>query len=1025
MSRRHQVNVNIKGDVENLVNVNKVEGDFVNNGIIYLMAAYEACQKLQDTGMMPAAFKETARDYVGKMIRYHAQINMLGMSGETSMNEYYVIPRLFIAGKKEPVYPDAENLENVFSLEETFIYGPGGSGKSTFLKFVILNSLELKIGAIPIFISLAVFRAKCRLFPSHTLYEQIVQELKEYNFPKNFVDFMLKHAPVLLLLDGFDEGYRDVNEKALLIEHIESYRKLYNGKWSRIIITSRTKDYSFLNPKRQNMELMPFDQQQVDTFLKKRLGSDRSITKFLDYISAYYDITFENRNITDSPEMDRIRERTSLMAQSDLVDERVHDVVIRQRNYPPVLSSPILLSLLVFQYCKSGEIYDSKTALLQNLVKDIIEKNRSTKLLDDVFNWINPNQLEKLLAHLAYQTLKAGEIVMEQSRLYALTENFLQSKSIYVGGGVERLFKPLLNDLGLLTATANNQFKFQHLFIHEYLAATFLNDNNVEEVFENGLLFRSEWAQTMELLLEMRLEDTVFAEKYFAVAAGLLRYSTPIKKLVELAKEKSLDVDGRGCCGVAFYYICMYLFYNVGERGIYASLRIASEVLHRILGTKRKDPTITLLTVSQEMTYVAKKIDHKNLLVDGWLFRLYEKQRKRKDEKVSLDEIAGAFKHAGFHYLLSSLNAVSLAVKKNEESKIIDAVKKLLTERNLTLDHVLSVYDLNVLCKWLDLVDVYIKTVPGFGKNNEDYAHFFESGVEMEPIAFSNTDQDYLTSRDYFELGSSFQKTNDTLADEYISKAIEKNPTNSFYHFNRGAFYWSIGNLKKSLNDFIAAERLNPGYDSDYQFQLSYGVLYKSMEEFEKALQRFKKASKIDAEGIASRWFSAEIFLKTRQFAKCITICLDLAKINPDEGHFVYAAAYCQLRLNKYREAVKSIDEAIKLSYAEPESLFIKAYCQLELGESTDVQNLLEDYLKSKNAPSFLYLPLLHSYKLNNNKKMYDEVVHNTVVKEKILDLNMLQPLPLSISPGHLEIRRFGKTYYKEDFVLPANYSSF
>jgi tetratricopeptide (TPR) repeat protein len=1024
MSLSRQNTTNIKGDVENLINVNTVKGDFVNNGTIYLVATYENCQKLLDTGMSAVAFKEAAHNYVRKMIKYHAQGNTLGINAETTMMDYYVLPRLSVVGKQEVMYPTVQNMENVFSHEETFIYGAAGSGKSTFLKYVILNTLDLNIGAIPVYISLAAFQAKCRIFPSHTLYEQILQELKEYNFPKNFVDFMLDHAPVLLLLDGFDEGYRDLNEKALLIEHIESYRKLHNGKWSRIVITSRTKDYSFLNMKRQNLELLPFDQAQVETFVKNRLGSEQAITQWLDYITSYYDITFEDRNITDNPGMDRVYERTSLMSKSGLEDERVHGVVIRERNYPVILSSPFMLSLLVLQYEQGGEIFDNKSALLKNLVKYIIEKNKSVKLLDNIFNWLSSDQLEKLFAHLAYHTLKAGEIIIEQSRLYALTENFVQSTSIYVAGGVERLFKPLVNDLGLLSVVGNNQFRFQHLFIQEYLAANFLHDNYIDEVFQNRLLLCGGWAQTMGLLLEMRAEDFAFAEKYFAVACEILNGSEPVKELVAQAREKSQDVDGKGCCGIAYYYICMNLYYNVGDRAIYSSLRIAAEILHRVMGTKQKDPMITLLTVGQEITYVAQKTAHKNLLTDGWLFRIYEREIIQRNESASLDEAAVTFKNSGNDSLLPLLNTVKLAKSENDEVNKIVAVKALLAERGLTFDYVLSVSDLNILCKWLDLVETYIRAVPSFGNNNDDYARFFKIDPPSGNIKFTTQDQDYLTSRDYFELGVRHKTINDALSEEYFSKAIAKDPTNSFFYYIRGSFYYRLKELKKALDDFLSANRLSHNYDEDYQFQLTFGDIYKKNEEFEMALQKFKKASLLVPEDISSRWYSVEIFLKIRQFAECASVCLELIRIKPDEGHFFYTTAYCFMQLEKYTEAVENIDQAIQMHYSLPESLFIKTFCQLEMGETSAVQGLLKDYLKKETTSSFLYLPLSYSYKLDKNKKLYDQTF-KILLENKLLDTKTFQPMPLSISPGHIEFKRFNSSYYNEDFILPVGYNSF
>src|SRR5688572_6448680 len=155
---RNQNTINIKGNVKNIVHVNEVNGDFVNNGIIYLIATYEACHQLLDTGMSAETFKSIAENYIDKIQKYHARPNMLGVMNQASFSDYYVLPRMAIVRQvSEEISVSVEMLDSLLSHEETFIYGPAGAGKSSFLKFVIINIIDLKLGAIPVFISLANF----------------------------------------------------------------------------------------------------------------------------------------------------------------------------------------------------------------------------------------------------------------------------------------------------------------------------------------------------------------------------------------------------------------------------------------------------------------------------------------------------------------------------------------------------------------------------------------------------------------------------------------------------------------------------------------------------------------------------------------------------------------------------------------------------------------------------------------------------------------------------------------------------
>lgn len=124
-------------------------------------------------------------------------------------------------------------------LEKFIVLGKPGAGKTTFLKYIALRSLDgkFKKKRIPIFISLKDFSDSNKL-----LIDFIVDQFDICNFPeaKPFIIRVLENGEVQILLDGLDEVSKDKED--FVIQEIRNLSNKYSN--NQFIISCRVAAYN-------------------------------------------------------------------------------------------------------------------------------------------------------------------------------------------------------------------------------------------------------------------------------------------------------------------------------------------------------------------------------------------------------------------------------------------------------------------------------------------------------------------------------------------------------------------------------------------------------------------------------------------------------------------------------------------------------------------------------------------------------------------------------------------------------------
>jgi hypothetical protein len=317
-----------------------------------------------------------------------------------------------------------------------FILGKPGAGKTTFLKYLTLKSIDGQLPKTPIFISLREWADS-----SLELLDFIIAQFEICSFPepKAFVLQLLSNGNALVLFDGLDEVNIEGNQRSQMINTLTNFAKRFQN--IHICLTCRiaATDYSF--DQFTYLEIADFDKGQQDKFISKWYQDDK---KNLERFQCEF-VKSENRGLRD------------------------------------LARTPLLLTLLCLAFDETLSFPNRRVDLYKESLDALLKKWDSSRGIkrDEIYRKLSPARKEQMLARIAAENFESGSYFIAQEKIEKQITRYLQQlpdmESNCPDGDV--ILKSMESQHGILVERAHSIYSFSHLTFQEYFTARYIVEN--------------------------------------------------------------------------------------------------------------------------------------------------------------------------------------------------------------------------------------------------------------------------------------------------------------------------------------------------------------------------------------------------------------------------------------------------------------------------------------------------------------------------------------------------------------------
>ncbi|KYC34553.1 histidine kinase [Scytonema hofmannii PCC 7110] len=425
---------------------------------------------------------KASQQYIQKYTERHGQLKVLGMQEPVTLESVYTAVQFLdntaihsfeSISRLEEVFRQAKNrgfrladgvkhegIEVVNNKQYLMVLGGPGSGKSTFLRKMGLESLKGKRGifqhlCIPVFVELKSFNPQ-----EINIKELIAEELKICGFPyaeESALELMDK-GNLLFLLDGLDEvSTNNLNETINQIQNfVDKYEK------NRFIASCRTAAYRHNFRRFTDVVMADFDDTQIEQFILNWFGSKAD--KEAGTAQKCWEILKKPENCA--------------------AKELAH--------------TPLLLTFLCLVYNRSQNFPDNRSILYRKALRILLEEWAAEKriLQDKIYQGLNTELEEILLSKIACQNFELNQLFFTKREIVEEIKSFLASN---LNAPKELDGEAVLNAIaiqqGILVERAEGVFSFSHLTLQEYLTAQYIDDQRQIEKLVATYLTEQRWKE--------------------------------------------------------------------------------------------------------------------------------------------------------------------------------------------------------------------------------------------------------------------------------------------------------------------------------------------------------------------------------------------------------------------------------------------------------------------------------------------------------------------------------------------------
>jgi formylglycine-generating enzyme required for sulfatase activity len=348
------------------------------------------------------------------------------------------------------------------------ILGQPGAGKSTLLDYLTLvfaghvnHPLRADLGnPVPVFVRLRDLGTQplCQLIESPA-------NVGLKKVPSGYFERLLKAGKCVVLLDGLDEVLDEKIHKDV-VKEIKDFSNQYPDNW--IVVTCRVAGWRDQLPDFRQYSVQEFDRDDVRQFIGAWY---REVTR-----------TEEVNKLGASPKPESIREaeeRARPVASKQT--ENLWAALLKNESLLRIARTPLILSLVTLVHKnRTADLPKGRARLYReclDILLDIWDSKDKGIVLPDA-----PSPNDKLLAlkTIAYHYVEQGQLELEVEGLEKLVEPLLKNLTKPVSA--RSLIRQIYERSGVLVEQAIGKFGFAHRALHDYLAASYIAEQNLDSL---------------------------------------------------------------------------------------------------------------------------------------------------------------------------------------------------------------------------------------------------------------------------------------------------------------------------------------------------------------------------------------------------------------------------------------------------------------------------------------------------------------------------------------------------------------
>lgn len=438
-------------------------------------------------------FNRGLKRYLEKQKDKYSYIKTL-LKGNTPVYLYDIYYHLKLKNENKKI--ETKSINSLFfNSNYITIIGDAGSGKSTLIKHLFLNSIFEKSG-IPILVELRYLNDYNNNFENY-IYEKIFENKLSLN--SDILERLLLNGKFIFFLDGFDELNSAIKPK--IISSLTSFINLYDK--NKFILTTRP--YSDIEhlPLFHNYFVQPLDKTkgEIEGFIHKQLQNE-----------------------------------------TELAQKIVKSISNNKSEYiESFLTNPLLLSLYILTFQSDSSIPSEKSVFYRRVINVLFSEHDSKTKLGfprEKLTKLNQQQFEEILKSFCFISFFESKFSWESDYV---NEKLMRIKSNLNVADFDN--NDFIKDLKLslaLWVDDNGIMSFAHRSLQEYFAALsikHLNSLQNKRIYEkiisrfSSIRSLNETENFLSLCEEM---DIINFKKYYLLPLlyelkSILDNSTPRK----------------------------------------------------------------------------------------------------------------------------------------------------------------------------------------------------------------------------------------------------------------------------------------------------------------------------------------------------------------------------------------------------------------------------------------------------------------------------------------------------------------